>query len=282
MRSLIVPTARVDTGDTALPENTDSVRRALLTAAVAVGVTAIASSAEARGRHHGGSHNSGHHESARRGHGHQAPHAPRAVHARPHRAHQPHVLRGHGLYRHGQNAEASHAAPEVIRPNINRVSHFVRTPAPTHAGERRLSLYVAASGERASAVYWENGEYIPAGLREISYLLRDHRTDTAVGISPELLDYLNGVTRKVEYSRPVQVVSGYRSPRTNEMLRHHQDGVARNSYHTKGRAVDIVMPGIDLRHVRTAALNLSAGGVGYYPDSGFVHLDSGPRRTWMG
>ena len=282
--------------EAAIEEPVDSVaapsllRRTVLTGVAAtVGLGLTVGPAAAAG--HRKAHKAAAHKAATHAHGaHRAggSHHGAAHRAGTHRHKAAHTLQHHGALRHssghgaGAHVDNTRHMPQVIRPAPGNFSHFVRMPESTTEGERKLTLYVPNTGESIASVYWADGEYIPAGLREISYLLRDHRTDTAVGIAPGLLDYLHRVRGTLEYQRPIEVISGYRSPRTNEMLRQHQDGVAKNSYHTKGRAVDIVMPGVDLRIIRNAALSLNGGGVGYYPDSRFVHLDCGPRRTWIG
>jgi uncharacterized protein YcbK (DUF882 family) len=150
-----------------------------------------------------------------------------------------------------------------------------RLPAP-----RALALENLHTGERLKAVYWSNGHYDRAALHEINWILRDFRTDEVVPINRNLLDALAELRRRLRTTAPVHVVSGYRSPRTNAMLAAASDGVARNSLHTAGMAIDIRVPGRSLRHVHRAAVALQAGGVGYYPRSGFVHLDVGRVRYW--
>jgi uncharacterized protein YcbK (DUF882 family) len=141
-------------------------------------------------------------------------------------------------------------------------------------------LYDLHTGERFDDVYWADGHYLPEALNRINYLLRDFRTNAVTEIDTALLDILNTLCARLDVNEPFHVVSGYRSPETNAMLRRQGRGVAKNSYHVRGKAVDIRLPGCDLSVVREAALQLKAGGVGYYPRSGFVHLDTGPTRRW--
>lgn len=147
--------------------------------------------------------------------------------------------------------------------------------------ERSLSLLNTHTGERLkSVVYWEQGIYIPDALHEINYVLRDHRTGDVHSIDPITLDLMAAISRKVESRRSFEIISGYRSPKTNQSLRGKSSGVAKNSYHMQGKAVDLRLPGVPLKTVRKAALELRMGGVGYYPKSDFVHVDSGRVRSW--
>ena len=162
------------------------------------------------------------------------------------------------------------ASAVVARPSI----------VLAHAKERSIALYNAHTDESVKTVYWANGDYVSDGLVEISQLLRDYRTEDVIPFDPRLIDFLYGLRRKLGTRRPYFVVSGYRSPITNEILRKHNRGVAKNSYHMRGMAVDVYMPRVALKTLRRAALSLRAGGVGYYPKTGFIHLDSGRVRSW--
>ena len=146
--------------------------------------------------------------------------------------------------------------------------------------DRELSLHNVHTGESEKIVYWADGTYLQEGLNQINWILRDFRTSETKSIDPRLLNILYLLTRKLETGKPVLVLSGYRSKRTNDMLRRTTEGVARRSFHMAGRAIDIRMPKVATQHVHKAALRLGGGGVGYYPSSNFVHLDSGPVRTW--
>jgi len=148
---------------------------------------------------------------------------------------------------------------------------------------RELSFYNTHTGEEAHRVnYWSQGVYLSDGLAEIDYLLRDHRSHEVTEIDHNLLDTLYLLSRKLECQEPLHVISGYRSPATNAKLRSTSDGVAKRSLHMQGRAIDIRLPSCDLKHLHHTALGLQRGGVGYYPDSQFIHLDSGHFRTWQG
>jgi uncharacterized protein YcbK (DUF882 family) len=146
--------------------------------------------------------------------------------------------------------------------------------------ERSLSLRNLHTGEKLTATYWADGEYLADGRDEIEQLLRDHRTGEQHQIDPQLLDLLYSLNCNTGTCKPFHVISGYRSPKTNNMLRGNSGGVAKRSLHMQGKAIDIRIPGYDLRQLRRAAISLKAGGVGYYPKSDFVHVDTGRVRYW--
>ncbi|TXI19656.1 MAG: DUF882 domain-containing protein [Nitrosomonas sp.] len=148
--------------------------------------------------------------------------------------------------------------------------------------EKKLSFLNLHTGERVRQVYWANGRYVPGALREINHVLRDHRTGDRYTIDPELFDMLHLLQRKLSTNQEFHVISAYRSPASNQMLAAQSGGVAKNSLHTHGKAIDIRLPGRRLSEVRAAAMSLQAGGVGYYPSSDFVHLDTGSFRFWGG
>ena len=150
----------------------------------------------------------------------------------------------------------------------------------SRADVRTLSFNNLHTGERLKADYWVEGEYVPDALGTINRVLRDFRTGDVHVIEPKLLDLLTSLRGKLETQAELQVISGYRSPKTNAMLRASSDGVAATSLHMKGMAIDIRIPGRPLARVRDAALNLAVGGVGYYPKSDFVHVDVGRVRRW--
>jgi uncharacterized protein YcbK (DUF882 family) len=124
------------------------------------------------------------------------------------------------------------------------------------------------------------GAYDREGLAALDHLLRCHATNQTIAMDVRVIEFLDRVTQAVAGDRVVQVISGYRSPEYNDWLIRRGHGVARNSLHMRGRAVDISVPGIPLATLRRVALGLRYGGVGYYPASGFIHLDSGPARSW--
>src|SRR5579862_5519582 len=145
---------------------------------------------------------------------------------------------------------------------------------------RRLSFENLHTGERLDTVYWVNGAYQPGALRAINVLLRDFRTGDVYPIDRNLLDLLVRLRARLNSTAPIQVISGYRSPETNAMLASYGDGVAAGSLHMSGMAIDIRVPGRSLRSVHRVALAMAEGGVGYYPRSDFVHVDTGSVRRW--
>lgn len=159
-------------------------------------------------------------------------------------------------------------------------------PWPAFAGlsdnkNRCLSLYNTHTGEHLrNLVYWEKGSYLEDSLKRINHLLRDHRTGEVKTIDPNLLDLISALHQRIPADSPFEIISGYRSPATNRKLRKHSKGVAKNSLHMVGRAIDIRLPGCSLVNLRKAAAALQAGGVGYYPKSNFVHVDTGRVRYW--
>lgn len=155
-------------------------------------------------------------------------------------------------------------------------------PVLAARGERRLAFSNLHTGEVLHTVYWQDGRYVAEGLAAINHLLRDHRSGEAGNMEPMLLDLLHLLRQRLDLTQPYEVISGYRSPLTNAQLRQHSNGVAKNSLHMEGRAIDVRLSGDALRHLLYAARDLRAGGVGYYPRSGFIHLDTGPVRTWGG
>lgn len=145
---------------------------------------------------------------------------------------------------------------------------------------RAVSLSSSRLGESLSTVYWADGSYIPEALEEISYLLRDWRQNSAMPFDPRAIDVIAALRRKLDLSGPVEVVSGYRSKHTNAMLRRRNRGVARNSYHMRAMAIDLRIQNRSVRQIANAAESLKGGGVGRYSRSNFVHIDSGPLRSW--
>ena len=145
---------------------------------------------------------------------------------------------------------------------------------------RTLALDNVHTGERLEATYWELGVYQPDALAAIDRILRDHRTDEATEMNTGLLDLLHSLQATLGSRRRFEVFSAYRSPSTNAALFEEGHGVAEHSFHMAGKVIDIRLPGRSLPTLRRAALQLRRGGVGYYPRSGFVHVDVGPLRRW--
>jgi uncharacterized protein YcbK (DUF882 family) len=146
--------------------------------------------------------------------------------------------------------------------------------------ERSLAFYNTHTGEQLRTVYWAQGNYIQESLGEIDHILRDHRTNEIKEIDAALLDLLFAIDSELGTRQPFDVISGYRSPETNAFLRAHSTGIAEHSLHLVGKAIDIRIPGRDLRLLHKTAVALKGGGVGYYPKSDFVHVDVGRVRYW--
>lgn len=149
------------------------------------------------------------------------------------------------------------------------------------AGERRLSFDHTHTGETLELVYAVDDRYLPDALLRLDRFLRDHYSGDVGRMDPRLFDQLHALQRALGAAGRFQVISGYRCPSTNATLRNTRGGgVASNSLHLQGRAIDVRLPGVPLAELRDAALELRAGGVGYYPDSQFVHVDTGRVRHW--
>ena len=158
-------------------------------------------------------------------------------------------------------------------------------PAPAMARasvtrKKVLSFRNAHSREAVTVVYWANGRYVPNGLKQISRLMRDQRTNQVKLIDPSLLDQLYDLKMRLSPNSHYEVFSGYRSPASNARLRRVSSGVAKNSFHMRGQAVDVRLSGVPTSTLARAARKMECGGVGYY--SRFVHLDTGDVRTWHG
>lgn len=173
-------------------------------------------------------------------------------------------------------AAAKIAAAGVLLPG------GARAFAPASAAEaRRLSLNHLHTQERTALVYAVGGDFVPTALDHLNHFLRDHYTGEVGVIDPELFNLLHRVRRELGSEQPFHVISGYRSPATNETLRTTRGGgVARRSLHMDGKAIDVRLPGVQLSDLRDAAIALQAGGVGYYAREDFVHIDTGRVRSW--
>lgn len=143
-----------------------------------------------------------------------------------------------------------------------------------------LSFYNIHTGEALRTCYRANGRLIHRAVDRINHIMRDHRTGEIKPVDPKLLDLLHHIVLEIKPRSPISIISGYRSPRTNESLRKITTGVAKKSLHIQGRAIDIRIPGYQTYALRQLAINLHSGGVGYYSKSDFVHLDTGPIKVW--
>ncbi len=155
-----------------------------------------------------------------------------------------------------------------------------RPSRPDDRTPRTLSFFNAHTGESITATYARDGNYVPAELARLSHFLRDSRNETRVAFDPALFDILWEVHRRLGSKASYHVLSGYRSPTTNAWLASVNSGVAPNSLHMRGQAIDVMLPGHTAAQLGAAGLGLNRGGVGYYPASGFVHFDTGPARFW--
>ncbi|MDR3509422.1 MAG: DUF882 domain-containing protein [Caulobacteraceae bacterium] len=170
--------------------------------------------------------------------------------------------------------EPAKAAPASIASDDTDV----RPPAPAEV--RRIFAHNTHTGEVLNAVYYEAGRYIPDALAAAKHVLRDWRNGQQHFMDPHLFDLLHNLRIRLGTNQPFQIWSGYRSPATNAMLHARSEQVASKSQHLLGKAVDITVEGVDLAHLHRAALSLRGGGVGFYPESGFVHVDVGRVREW--
>lgn len=184
------------------------------------------------------------------------------------RARPPHSRRT--FLRHGARLAAIGALPLLARP--------VLAAAP---GARSIAMVHTHTGERIDIVYAVDRQFVAESLAALNRFLRDHYTGEVGTIDPQLFDLLHRVQAALGCDRPYEIISGYRCPATNQRLRETRGGgVAQRSLHMDGRAIDVRLPGVPLAELRDAALELRAGGVGYYPDSRFVHVDNGRVRSW--
>ena len=147
---------------------------------------------------------------------------------------------------------------------------------------RKVRMYSGRTGESIDTIYWIEGEYIPEVMQEINHFMRDWRTGTSVKIDGRTIDIVAAAHRLMDISEPYMMLSGYRSPQTNAMLRSKSRGVAKNSLHMKGQAADLRLKSRSVGQMAKAASACAAGGVGKYSRSNFVHMDCGPVRLWGG
>jgi uncharacterized protein YcbK (DUF882 family) len=149
------------------------------------------------------------------------------------------------------------------------------------AAEHSLQLYNTHTNEKIDIVYRRGDQYIQSALAKLDYFLRDHNTNEVRHFDPRLYDILSDLTASVGHpDGEIDIVCGYRTTSTNTALRAHTTGVAKNSLHIQAEAIDLRMPGVNTLRLRKAALALARGGVGYYPHSDFIHVDTGRVRQW--
>lgn len=158
-----------------------------------------------------------------------------------------------------------------------------RATLQTRSTPRQLAMDNTHTHERIDLAFAVGTRYMPAALVQLNHFLRDHYSGRIGNMDPHLYDLMHQLRGALKARVPYEIISGYRSPQTNETLRTTRGGgVARHSLHMEGKAIDLRLPGVPLAEVRDAALALRAGGVGYYPGSDFVHVDTGRIRTWRG
>ncbi len=150
------------------------------------------------------------------------------------------------------------------------------------ADARRLFLHNLHTGDVVKTTYWADGRYVDGALEEARHALRDWRNGAQHDMDPGLFDIFHDLSARLDTDRPFQIISGYRSPATNAAMHERSAGVASHSLHMQGMATDIRIEGVQLAHLRRAALDLGRGGVGFYPQSNFVHVDTGRVRQWAG
>lgn len=170
------------------------------------------------------------------------------------------------------------ATAVVATPTYSNAAGFLRG-----AGDvRRIAMHSGRTGERLNTIYWIDGEYIGEAVREINVHMRDWRTGEAVQMDLRTIDIMSAALNLMDTTEPYLLLSGYRSPRTNQMLSSNTRGVARNSLHMRGQAADLRLTSRSTAQMSAAALACRAGGVGRYGRSNFVHMDCGPIRSWRG
>ena len=168
------------------------------------------------------------------------------------------------------------ATAVTAAPSFSSAAGFLRG-----AGDvRRVKMYSGRTGERMDTIYWIDGEYVGEAVREISIFMRDWRNGQAVAMDTRTIDIIAATHNLLDVSEPYMLLSGYRSPATNAMLRSQSSGVARNSLHMRGQAADLHLDSRSVNQIARAAMACQAGGVGRYSGSSFVHMDCGDVRSW--
>lgn len=166
----------------------------------------------------------------------------------------------------------------VAAPTFSKAAGFLRGGGDI----RRIRMYSGRTGERIDMIYWIDGKYIKDSIKEINYFMRDWRNDKVKSIDTRTLDIMAASHNLLDVNEPYMMLSGYRSPETNAMLRRRSRGVAKNSLHLRGQAADLRLASRSITQMAQAALACKAGGVGKYRRSNFVHMDCGNVRSWNG
>ena len=179
---------------------------------------------------------------------------------------------------HAGGVLAGVSVASLMRPGRS----FAGASMPAATRVKRVSLLNLHTNEHLELDFYRDGTYVEASLSAIQILMRDFRNGEQHPIDPTLMDYLYDAARNAGVDPVFSIISGYRSPQTNEQLRERSNGVARHSLHLEGRAVDVRLKGVNCADLANNAHGMSRGGVGYYQESDFVHLDTGNYRTWSG
>ena len=170
------------------------------------------------------------------------------------------------------------ATAVTAAPTFSNAAGFLRGGGD----RRRIRMYSGRTGERLDMVYWIEGKYIKDAVREVNHFMRDWRTDDVKEIDLRTIDIMAAAHNLLDVSEPYMLLSGYRSPKTNAMLRSRSRGVAKNSLHMRGQAADLRLASRSVSQMAKAAMACRAGGVGKYHRSNFVHMDCGVVRDWSG
>jgi uncharacterized protein YcbK (DUF882 family) len=168
----------------------------------------------------------------------------------------------------------------LLQAGLGAAVSFAAGPALAAAETRSVSLVSTHTGESLDISYFQAGSYLTPALQQVAKVLRDHRTGGIHAIDPALLDILHDLRVLADRDDAYQVISGYRSPETNQLLRSHSSGVASHSLHMDGMAIDVRLTGFPTKKLHELALSMKRGGVGFYPASDFVHVDTGRVRFW--
>ena len=170
------------------------------------------------------------------------------------------------------------ATAVTAAPTYSNAAGFLRGGGDV----RRIQMFSGRTGERLDTIYWIEGEYIGEAIREVNTFMRDWRTGQVIDIDTRTIDIMAATHNLMDANEPYMMLSGYRSPQTNTMLRSRSRNVAKNSLHVLGQAADLRLNGRSTDQMSRAAKSVRAGGVGRYRGSNFVHMDCGPIRSWNG
>ncbi|MFC6638296.1 DUF882 domain-containing protein [Sulfitobacter sp. JBTF-M27] len=170
------------------------------------------------------------------------------------------------------------ATAVTAAPTFSNAAGFLRGGGDI----RRIKMYSGRTGERIDMIYWIEGQYIKDAVKEVNYFMRDWRTDGVKSIDLRTVDIMAAAHNLLDVNEPYMLLSGYRSPKTNAMLRSRSRGVAKNSLHMRGQAADLRLSTRSVNQMAKAAIACQGGGVGRYSGSNFVHMDCGVVRSWGG